>query len=141
MSLSWSKCFVLIVIAASLSVLLSCGHAQQLVGITIEPSEEDFGDTHTQVFQDAGLNVQLRALGTYIHPPVTKDITNDVTWVSNSPGIATVSDTGLLTAAGIDCGGALVSATLKTNHSAGNISSSGSIITGTMTANVVCPTP
>ena len=28
--------------------------------------------------------MQLRALGTYIHPPVTKDITNQVTWESNT---------------------------------------------------------
>jgi hypothetical protein len=84
--------------------------------------------------------VQLRALGTYIHPPVTKDITDQVTWASNTPGMFTVSATGFLTATGLSCGGTLVSATAKTNTSAGGISSSGAIVTGYMNANVVCPT-
>src|SRR5262249_54955800 len=36
------------------------------------------------------------------------------------------------------CGNSLVTATVKTNHSAGGRSSSGAIITGSMTANVTC---
>jgi len=137
---SWYKCFILLLIATSLSVLLSCGHDQQLVGITIQPSEEDFGDTNVPLSRDAELNVQLRALGTYIHPPVTKDITAQVTWVSDTPDMVTVNDTGLINPTGRACGATLISATVNTNHSAGNISSSGTIITGTMTAKVICPT-
>jgi hypothetical protein len=52
----------------------------------------------------------------------------------------TVSATGFLTATGESCGGTLVSATANTNTSAGGISSSGAIVTGYMTANVVCYT-
>jgi hypothetical protein len=82
---------------------------------------------------DPALNVQLRALGSYIHPPVTKDITDQVTWASNTPDLATVTATGLLAPAGIDaCGGGLISATVNTNSSAGNISSSGAVVTGYM---------
>src|SRR5262249_29633123 len=105
--------------------LPSCGHEQQLTSITIQPSTETFGAADIPVGEDAGLNVQLRALGNYIHPPVTKDITNQVTWTSNTPNMVTVDSNGLLTVTGLACGSALVSATITTNHSTGNISSSG----------------
>jgi hypothetical protein len=91
----------------------SCGHSQQLVAIAIEPATEIFGATNIPVSADAGLNVQLRALGSYIHPPVTKDITNQVTWVSNTPTMVTVTSAGVLSATGLACGDALVSATVK----------------------------
>ncbi|HUK24916.1 MAG TPA: Ig-like domain-containing protein [Terriglobales bacterium] len=124
--------------SAGLLTSLSCGHDQQLTSITIQPAAETFGAANIPVSADAGLTVQLRALGSFIHPPVTKDITSQVTWASNSPGIATVDANGLLTASGIDCGDSLISATVQTNHSLGNINSSGAIVTGYMTATVVC---
>jgi len=52
--------------------------------------------------------------------------------------MVTVDATGMLTATGQTCGTTLVTATVTTNHSTGNIDSSGAIVTGTMTANVVC---
>lgn len=116
----------------------SCGHDQELVSIAITPLVETFGASDIPVPDDRGLNVQLRALGTYIHPPVTKDITDQVTWTSNTPQMVTVDSTGLITATGETCGNSIISATLTTNQSAGQISSSGALVTGTMTANVVC---
>src|SRR5581483_667345 len=121
-----------------LLAMLSCAHDQQLVSITVQPEVETFGDANTPVSQDAGLSVNLRALGHYIHPPVTKDITTQVTWTSNTPQMVTVDANGVLTATGLACGNALVSATVQTNSSTGNRSSSGAIVTGFMTANVVC---
>jgi Bacterial Ig-like domain (group 2) len=135
MNRSWLS-FVL-VCAAAIS-LPSCGHDQELVSISIQPTTETFGSATIPVFQDAGLNVQLRAIGSYIHPPVDKDITNQVIWSSNTPQMVTVNSTGLITATGMACGNTLISATVKTNSSAGGLSSSGAIVTGTMTANVVC---
>ncbi len=126
------------VLAAFLISSLSCAHDQQLVSITVEPSTETFGASNIPVPLDAGLSVQLRALGNYIHPPVQKDITSQVTWASNTPDMVTVNSTGLITATGNSCGGTLISATVNTNSSAGNRSSSGAIVTGTMQANVVC---
>ena len=123
-----------------LTSLSACGHDQQLVSITVVPDVETFGATNIPVQDDAGLNVQLRALGSYIHPPVTKDITNQVVWVSNTPQMVTVNSTGLITATGQACGGTIVTATVTTNRSSGNVSSNGSLVTGSMTANVVCPT-
>ena len=135
MNRSWLS-FVL-VCAAALS-LPSCGHDQELVSISIQPTTETFGAASIPVSDDTGLNVQLRAIGSYIHPPVDKDITNQVIWSSNTPQVVMVNSSGLLTATGLACGNALVSATVKTNSSAGGISSSGAIVTGSMTANVVC---
>ncbi len=129
---------ILVVTAAALLDLSSCTHSQQLVSIEVQPAVETIGASNIPVEDDAGQQVQLRALGTYIHPPVTKDITNEVTWASNDTQMFTVTSGGLLTATGVDCGGTLVSATLTTNSSAGGISSSGAIVTGYMTANVTC---
>jgi hypothetical protein len=115
-----------------------CAREQQLVSIQIQPGTETFGATDIPVSANAGLSVQLRALGTYIHPPVTKDITDQVTWNSNDTQMVTVNSTGLAAATGFACGGTLISATVNTNSDASNRSSSGALVTGSMTANVVC---
>ena len=118
--------------------MLSCARDQQLVSIVIKPETETFGDSSTPVSADAGLSVNLQAFGNYIHPVVQKDITDKVLWSSNTTQMVTVSQTGVLTATGLACGNALVSATVQTNSSTGGRSSSGAIVTGFMTANVVC---
>jgi len=126
---------------AAVAVIMapSCGHDQQLTSIDVQPETETFGGPGIPLSEDAGAQVQLKALGTYIHPPVTKDITDQVTWTSNTPQMVTVNATGLITATGQACGNTLISATVNTNKSQGNLSSKGAIITGTMTANVACP--
>ena len=118
--------------------LSSCAHEQQLTSIAVQPVTQTFGAADIPVSADAGLNVQLRALGSFIHPPVTKDITDQVTWDSNTPDMVTVTPAGLLVVTGVACGSALVSATVTTNKSSGNLDSLGAIVTGYMTANVVC---
>jgi len=128
-----------LLLICSLAIIVpSCGSGQQLLSIAIQPPVETFGSSTTPVNEDMGLKVQLRALGSYIHPPATKDITNTVTWASNTADIATVNSAGVLNAAGVACGDALISATVTTNRSSGNISSQGALVTGYMTASVVC---
>jgi hypothetical protein len=134
----WLSIIALVVLASALLTVSSCGRDQQLVSIQIQPATETFGASNIPVQVNAGSQVQLRALGTYIHPPVTKDITSEVTWASNDTQMMTVSSTGVLTATGLSCGGTLVSATINTNTSSGGIGSSGAIVTGYMTGNVVC---
>jgi Divergent InlB B-repeat domain len=136
----WLSMVVLVAAAGLLLGLNSCAHGQQLVSIQVQPVVENVGATNIPVEFDAGFQVQLRALGTYIHPPVTKDITNEVTWVSNTVQMFTVNSTGLLNTTGDACGGTLVSATANTNTSDGGLSSSGAVVTGYMTANVICYT-
>jgi hypothetical protein len=130
----------LVLVCAVALFLPSCGHDQQLVSITIQPAIETFGATNIPVKADAGLSVQLKALGTYIHPPVTKDITSEVTWGSDDIQMVTVTSTGLITVTGETCGGTLISATVNTNSSVGNLHSAGAIVTSSMQANVVCST-
>jgi hypothetical protein len=137
MNRKWFSIAGLFAAAVLLLSFSSCAHDQELVGITIQPPIENFGASNIPVNFDAGLNVQLRALGSYIHPPVTKDITDQVTWASNTPDMVSVNSTGLIAATGLSCGGTLVSATVQTNG-VGNRSSAGAIVTGYMTANVIC---
>ena len=134
----WWSVSGLVVIGSVLLNVSSCGRSQELVSLQVQPTTETFGSATTQVSADAGLQVQLRALGTYIHPPVTKDITSQVTWTSNTPQMVTVNANGVITATGLACGNTIISATVKTNSSAGGISSSGAVVTAFMTANVVC---
>ena len=134
-----SRFGLIFAVIVCLAGLTSCGHEQQLVSITIQPNKETFGAANIPVSANAGSTVQLRAIGNYIHPPVSKDITNQVVWSSNTPDMVTVdAATGLITATGQACGDTLISATVTTNHSIGNVSSNGAIVTGTMTASVVC---
>ncbi len=118
--------------------VLSCGDPQELVSIQIQPGTETFGAANIPVSQDAGLQAQLTAMGTYVHPPVTKDITNQVTWASNFPQAITVTSSGLLTVTGNACGGSIISAALQTNADASGLSASGAVVSGNMTASVVC---
>jgi hypothetical protein len=116
----------------------SCGRNQQLVSIEVQPAQETFGVANETVIP-VGAQVQLRALGTFIHPPVTKDITSQVIWTSNTPQMVTVDANGVVTTTGNACGDTLISATVNTNKSTGGIDSNGAIVTGSMTVNVVCP--
>jgi hypothetical protein len=138
MNRKWFAIAALIVAAILLLSVASCGDPQTLQSITIQPGTETVGASNIPVPADAGFQVQLRALGNYLHPPATKDITGQVTWNSNTPQMFTVSSGGLLTATGVDCGGTLVSATMQTNKDGSGVSSSGAVVTGYMTANVVC---
>jgi len=124
MNSKWVGMFAL---GAAMLFSLNCGNNQQLESISITPSSETF------LFPNPSANVQLRALGTYTHPPAQKDLTNVVTWTSNTPQVAVVSNTGLLSPAGVGCGGALISASITTNSPKDNV------VIGTMTATVDNP--
>jgi hypothetical protein len=138
MNRKWFGIAALIVAAISLLTVASCGDPQELTSITVQPTTETFGASNIPVAADAGLSVQLRALGNYVHPPVTKDITSQVVWASNDTQMFTVTSGGLLTATGEVCGGTLASATVTTNKDGSGLSASGAVVTGYMTANVVC---
>jgi len=124
------KWLALIAIAAAALPIPGCGSSQQLLTITVSPTTATFGSA---VPAGVGQNgIQLTALGTYAHPPATKDLTNQVTWTSSIPAVANVNATGLLTA-GPNCGVAGISASLLTNQPTGNV------VIGTMTATVNGP--
>jgi len=98
----------LIVLVAMAGILLSfsgCGRNQHLVSIAVVPPGP-------VTFQGVGAAIQFKAIGTYIHPPETKDITNQVRWSIDSQNLATVSSTGFVTATSV-CGSGNVMASLN----------------------------
>ena len=124
-----------VVALAMLSVLVlalpSCGFKRQLVSITVTPDGANITGT--------GVEVQFKAIGHYIHPPDSHDITNSVVWESSSPQVITVDATGLGTS-GTFCGTNIP--ITATAHSDPHDSNSGVVI-GTATVSVahppVCP--
>jgi hypothetical protein len=102
MNRKWFSIAVLVSIAI---LLLSCAHNQHLVSISVVPPGP-------VTFQGVGAAIQFKALGTYIHPPETKDITDQVNWSIDSQNLATVTSTGLVTAISV-CGSGNVMASLN----------------------------
>jgi len=109
----------LIVVCAAALFLPSCGRDQQLVSIAVTPSEF--------IFEGVGARAQFTALGTYEHPPATKDITNQVVWKIDVSYLATITQTGMVTGLSV-CGSGNVSATYSSNPAN---PSQGSLIIGT----------
>jgi len=116
MNRNWLK---LIFVCATALFLPSCGHDQQLVSITVTPAEF--------ILEGVGAQAQFTALGTYIHPPATKDITNQVVWAIDVAHLATITQTGVVTGLSV-CGKGNVSATHSSNPTN---PSQGSLIIGT----------
>jgi hypothetical protein len=123
MNRKWLK---LLLICSASVVIPSCGTGQQLVGITVTPSNVVFGGI------DPGLFAQLTATGSYAHPPATKDITSQVTWSSNIVQVAQVTSSGKVSP-NVACGVTPVTASLLTNSPTGNL------ITGTTSVTVDGP--
>ena len=119
--------FKLLMISSAAIWLPRCGSGQKLIGIAVTPATVVFGGVDPTLF------AQLTAVGTYSHPPATKDITAQVTWTSNIPQVAVVNSSGRVTP-NVACGVAGITATLKTNHPTDNI------ISGTMSVTVDGPT-
>jgi len=67
--------------------LPSCGHHQKLVSLTVSPA------TALYPTPEAG-QVVFSAIGTYIQPPATKDITNQVKWSTDVPELLSVNNSG-----------------------------------------------
>jgi len=95
MSRKWFSILALIATSTFLLNESSCGYNQHLVSIRVVPP----GAT----FNSVGASIIFKAMGTYDHPPETKDITNIVTWSVDSQNLVTITDTSLVTAVSI-CG-------------------------------------
>jgi hypothetical protein len=109
MSGKWLSIVILVVCGALLFSLSSCARDQKLVSIAVQPSAGF-------VFEGFGAPGQFTALGTYIHPPETKDITNKVIWSLNIANFGTLTQTGQLTYTRADgCGSGQVTATAYSN--------------------------
>ncbi|HEV7219028.1 MAG: hypothetical protein ACHP8A_08310 [Terriglobales bacterium] len=107
MSRNQYRSLLVIIIILCFANLLSCGHDQKLESITVQPSGGF-------VFEAVGARGQFTATGQYIHPPESKDITNQVLWQINVANLATITQTGLVTATNT-CGSGQVTATFYSN--------------------------
>jgi hypothetical protein len=115
----------------SVLALPSCGFKRQLVSITVTPDGANITGTD--------VNVQFTAIGHYIHPPDSRDLTNSVVWASSSEQVIKIDSTGL-GLSGSFCGTNIP--ITATAHSDPHDSNSG-IVVGTATVSVahppVCP--
>ena len=100
----WFGVVVLAVIGCTFLSLSSCAHNQHLVSIQVTPSKATFGGV--------GAQIQFRAIGTYIHPPANKDITQQAQWSIDSQNLVTFNGPGNVTAIS-DCGTGNVTASMN----------------------------
>jgi len=86
----------LLVVVAAFLAFPSCGFDRKLVSITINPPGASI--------VGPGVVVNFQAIGNYIHPPDSRDITTSVVWTSAAPQVIDiVSNTGVATSGAV-CG-------------------------------------
>jgi hypothetical protein len=120
----------LLIAAVALLNLLSCARSQQLVGITLQPS----GGFVFEGYKAAG---QFTAEGTYIHPPETKDVTDQVVWSLDIANFGTITQQGLVTYTRTDgCGSGQVTATYTASD--GNFIVGTAPVSGANNTNAIC---
>ena len=94
-----------------LKALLSIGIVLTFVGCTNTPGLDSIQVTPATQSVVAGQTTQLTATGTYGNAshPSTQNITTLVSWTSNTPAVATVNSSGVVT--GVSAGTATITAT------------------------------
>jgi hypothetical protein len=104
MNRKWFSIAALAAAASTFLTMSSCAFNQHLVSIRVSPP----GAT----FLAVGAQIQFTAIGTYIHPPETKDISSQVQWAIDSQNLATVTSSGFVTSTSI-CGSGNLTASLN----------------------------
>jgi hypothetical protein len=136
MSRKWFSILALIATATFFPSLSSCGFNQHLVSIQVQPASVTFLSPGTDI------TFQLKAYGTYVHPPETKDITNQVGWQSGSTDLVVVTSAGVVsTSQSGHCGVTDVNASVFTDsgNPSGNVVTGSATITVDDTTDPVCP--
>jgi len=95
MNRKWFSVLALTATAMMLFSASSCGFNQHLVSIQVVPP----GAT----FNSVGASIVFKAMGTYDHPPETKDITDTVTWSVDSQALVSITNTSEVTSLNV-CG-------------------------------------
>jgi Bacterial Ig-like domain (group 2) len=115
------SCAWALLLAVLVAPFLGCGSSTEISSIQVSPAAVSLA---------AGASAQLTATGIInhgSHPSTSQDITGSVTWKSSSASVATVGDSGEVTAVG--AGTAEITAT--TNGFGGLIISNASVVTVT----------
>jgi hypothetical protein len=130
MSVRWMDCLLGAALALTATSWLSCGQDHKLVAIEIQPAAGfNFGSPNPLAQGD------FTAIGTFVHPPGTADITNQVVWKTDIPQLLSI-DKGVVSPSGAGCGVADVSASL---NSGGNFVVAYSTVTVSDSTNALCP--
>ena len=124
----WQRCALGAALILTATNFLSCMHELKLVSITVQPPAATF------LSPDPGGQIVFTALGNYIHPPDTRDITDKVTWKTDVPQLIQING-GVVSPKG-GCGGANISASLQDN---GNLVIGYATVTVNDPTNPVCP--
>ena len=119
----WLRCALGAAVLVAAASLPSCMHERKLVKITVQPSEAFFGSPNPDA------QIIFTALGGYIHPPDTRDITDQVTWKSDIPQLLTVNK-GVVSPTGAGCGIVNIFASMKQD---------GNLVTGSATITIKDP--
>lgn len=106
------RLIAIVILILPVAMMPSCARPQQLTQIQIQPS-----GGFTFGVADPTLSGNFKAFGTYIHPPQTIDITNQVKWQADIPQLLSVSSSGVVSPTGAGCGNGGVFAQL---HQDGN---------------------
>jgi hypothetical protein len=105
MNRKWFGIVALVAVATLLLSFSSCGFNQHLTSIQVFPANVTFGGV--------GATVQFKAIGTYDHPPATKDVTDQATWSIDSQNLVSFSSTPGLVKDINDCGTGNVMASIE----------------------------
>ncbi|HEY6768659.1 MAG TPA: hypothetical protein VI386_28190 [Candidatus Sulfotelmatobacter sp.] len=130
MKRKWFSLAALTGLALALLQAQSCGFNRHLTSITVQPSGATFGGI------DPSLVVNFKAFGNYTHPAQTKDITDQVSWQSNTPQVATVTSSGAVSP-NTNCGTSGIFATMDDGGS--QVVSNSATITVQGPASLGCP--
>ncbi len=127
----WLKSLLSAALALIATSWLSCGQDHKLVAIEIQPS----GGFDFPTPDPASQGV-FTAIGTYVHPPGTADITSKVTWKTDVPQLLVINNGVVSPQPGNVCGIADVYATM---NSGGNFVTANATVTVNDSTNPLCP--
>jgi len=85
MNRSWLRYLLSAVALLAAINFLSCGNQRKLVSITLQPGAAKF------LTPDPAAFIDFTALGSYKHPPDTRDITAVATWKTDNPQLLSVT--------------------------------------------------
>jgi hypothetical protein len=121
-------------ILAGIFAVPGCSQGQKLVGITVLPQNESI--------TGSGGIVNYQAIGSYTHPPESRDLTHSVVWTSSFPQAMSIDPATGVATSGLGCGtNILITAALYSkpaNPSSGTVAIGTTIVNVTQANGVVC---
>lgn len=131
MNASRRRIIATLVLVLMMIFAIDCAREQTLTAIQIKPLGATFGTI------DPSLVINFTASGTYDHPPQTKDITNLVTWHSDTPQVVQINGSGAASPS-TGCGTSNVFATMRDHASGSDVTSNSAAVVVNGPASLGC---